>query len=64
MRWLGLLFILFVVSSSLWEYGVPSVSYEKAPPETYLSLIVNDTIYAHVDSLTGEITCPIGSEPL
>jgi len=63
MQRLGFITILFFVSCSLWEYEDPSISHENESPETYLSLIANDTIYAHVDSLTGEITYAINEEP-
>jgi hypothetical protein len=63
MRWLGLLFILFAVSCSLWEYEDPSTPNENEVPETYLSLIASDTIFAHLDSLTGEIIYAIDEEP-
>ena len=63
MQRLGFITILFFVSCSLWEYEDPSISYENEYPETYLSLMANDTIYAHVDSLTGEITYAINEEP-
>ncbi|MCH7764530.1 MAG: hypothetical protein IIB95_12480 [Candidatus Marinimicrobia bacterium] len=63
MRWSGLIPLLFAVSCTLWEYEDPSAPYEKATPETFLSLVANDTIYAHVDSLTGEIIYAIDEEP-
>ncbi len=63
MRWLGPLFILFVLSCSLWEYEDPSALNENEVPETYLSLIASDTIFAHLDSLTGEIIYAIDEEP-
>jgi len=63
MRWLGPLIILFVVSCSLWEYEDPSTPIENKVPETYLSLIASDTIFAHLDSLTGEIIYAIDEEP-
>jgi len=55
--------LLFAVSCSLWEYEDPSVPKENEVPETYLSLIASDTIFAHLDSLTGEIFYAIDEEP-
>ena len=60
---LGLFFLLLFISCSLWEYEDPSVPYEKKVPETFLSLIASDTIYAHYDSTSGEFTYAIDEEP-
>lgn len=35
----------------LWEYEDPSMEFSPIPPETYLSLVALDTIYAAVDSV-------------
>jgi len=64
MRYLGLILLLFVVSCSLWEYEDSSSPKENEIPETYLSLIANDTIFAHLDSLTGEMIYAIDEEPM
>lgn len=61
---LGFLTILFFFSCSLWEYEDPSITHENEYPETYLSLIASDTIYAHYDSASGEYTYAINEEPL
>ena len=37
------------LSCSLWEYDDPSNPLEQKTPETYLSLIATDTIYAYQD---------------
>jgi len=63
MRWSIPILLLFVVSCSFWDYEDPSIPFGSEVPETYLSLIANDTIYAHVDSTTGEITYAIGEVP-
>ncbi|MFQ6678084.1 MAG: hypothetical protein ACE5D0_07145 [Fidelibacterota bacterium] len=55
--------MLFLVSCSLWEYEDPSIPNEKEIPETYLSLIAVDTIFASIDSLTGEVIYAIDEEP-
>ena len=63
MRRLGLISFFIFFSCSLWEYDDPSDPYEKEVPETYLSLIASDTIYAHLDSSSGEYTYVIDEEP-
>lgn len=60
---LGSLSLLLFLSCSLWEYEDPSDPYENQPPETYLSLIASDTIYAHYDSTSGEFTYAIDEDP-
>lgn len=49
-----ILAILFIVSCSLWDYDDPSMPVENQAPETFLSLVATDTIYASQDSVTGE----------
>ena len=63
MRRLGLISFFIFFSCSPWEYDDPSDPYEKEVPETYLSLIASDTIYAHLDSSSGEYTYVIDEEP-
>ena len=53
-------FALF--SCQLWDYEDLSNPVDNAIPETYLSLIASDTIYANTDSL-GQLTYIIGDEP-
>lgn len=55
--------ILVSLSCSLWEYEEKSDPFRNQPPETYLSLIANDTIYtiiedivATTDTITGVTT--------
>lgn len=47
-----LLLCLFFARCSLWEYNDPSNPIEDDPPETFLSLIASDTIYASIDTVT------------
>ena len=42
-----------IFSCSSWEYEDRSVVFESSAPETYLSLIALDTIYASIDSSDG-----------
>ena len=61
--YLNLFVIIFLFwSCSRWDYSDPSNPIDPAPPETYLSLIANDTIYASVDSL-GNVVYAIDEEP-
>ena len=65
MRYLNIirLFLLvFFLSCSRWEYDDPSESTTLNLPETYLSLLAVDTIYASEDSLGNPIYA-IGEEP-
>ena len=64
MRRLGFISFFIFFSCSLWEYDDPSIAHENESPETYLSLIANDTIYAHYDSTNGEYIYAIDEEPL
>jgi len=43
--------ILVSLSCSLWEYDDKSVPVGNQPPETYLSLLATDTIYALIDDI-------------
>ena len=43
--------MFLILSCSVWEYEDPSLPYGNQPPETYLSLIASDTIYAIVDEI-------------
>jgi len=47
--------VFLIFSCSIWEYEDPSSPYENHPPETYLSLIASDTIYAIVDEIISSI---------
>lgn len=60
---LGSISLLFFISCTLWEYEDPSNPIDNVAPETYLSLIASDTIYAHYDSTSGEYTYAIDEEP-
>ena len=62
LRWFPFTLIFFY-SCSLWDYDDPSDLYDNTEPETYLSHIANDTIYAHIDPLTGAVTYSIDEEP-
>ena len=66
MRLYTLIFSLFLIislSCNRWEYDDPSIFHENEYPETYLSLIASDTIFAHYDSTDGEYTYAIDEEP-
>ena len=52
-----------VLSCSLWEYDDPSNPLEQKTPETYLSLIATDTIFAYQDMVTGEWHYDLGNIP-
>ena len=52
-----------VLSCSLWEYDDPSNPLEQKTPETYLSLIATDTIFAYQDTVTGELHYDLGNTP-
>lgn len=61
MRRLHLILLSFLVlfSCSLWEYNDPSNPLDNQPPETYLSLIATDTVYAaivQIDTLIDPVT--------
>ena len=49
-----ILYVFMVLSCSLWEYDDPSNPLEQKTPETYLSLVATDTIFAYQDTVTGE----------
>ncbi len=51
------------LSCSLWEYDNPSNPLEQKTPETYLSLIATDTIFAYQDTVTGEWHYDLGDIP-
>ena len=51
------------LSCSLWEYDNPSNPLEQKTPETYLSLIATDTIFAYQDTVTGEWHSDLGDIP-
>jgi hypothetical protein len=51
------------LSCSLWEYDDPSNPLEQKTPETYLSLIATDTIFAYQDMVTGEWHYDLGNIP-
>ncbi len=58
-----IIFWVLFVSCSIWEYEDPSRDYKNQRPQTYLSLIASDTIYAHYDSTSGEYIYAIHDEP-
>jgi hypothetical protein len=75
-RGLFLLLLLTQYTCSLWEYEDPSHPLDPQPPETFLTLLATDTIYARIDTLqlvvdpiSGDTlwdtlwTYAIGSEP-
>jgi len=45
---------LFIFSCSLWEYDDISNPIDPHTPNTYLSLTASDTVFASVDSITGQ----------
>mgnify|MGYP002846913286 FL=1 len=53
---------MFILSSCAWDYDDPSVGAVGIYPETYLSLIATDTIYAAEDS-DGDFVYAIGVDP-
>ena len=53
---------LLTISCSLWEYEDPSNPIPNAAPETYLSLIARDTIYASIDDIVTTIDPITGEE--
>lgn len=52
------MFLIF--SCSVWEYEDPSLPYENHPPETYLSLVASDTIYAIIDEISSSLDSTTG----
>ena len=46
--------LLIILSCTLWEYDDLSDPIEKQIPNTFLSLSASDTVFATVDSITGE----------
>ena len=57
-----LLFLFFILSCSRWDYEDESVLPASSAPETYLSLVALDTIYASLDS-SGTVQFAIDEEP-
>ena len=53
----------FIFSCSLWEYDDLSNPIENKTPDTYLSLIASDTVYATIDSITGQSIYAITETP-
>ncbi len=51
----SVVFVLLLWSCNRWDYSDPSDPIEPSSPETYLSLIANDTIYASIDSLGNSV---------
>lgn len=62
-KYLVTLLTILLVSCSLWEYDDPSNPIENQTPETYLSIVAADTIYAQQDTTTGEWTYYLDSHP-
>ena len=58
-----ILIVFMSLSCSLWEYDDPSNPLEQKTPETYLSLIATDTIFAYQDTVTGEWYYELGNIP-
>ncbi len=58
-----IIFVILLISCSLWEYDDPSDPLANQIPETYLTIAPLDTIYAELDSLTGEWTYFLDSYP-
>ena len=52
--------VFLALSCSVWEYDDPSITYDNYPPETYLSLIASDTIYAIVDEIISSVNPETG----
>ena len=57
-----LLFLFFILSCSRWDYEDESIFPASSAPETYLSLVALDTIYASLDS-SGTVQFAIDEEP-
>jgi len=57
-----LLFLFFILSCSRWDYEDESILPASSAPETYLSLVALDTIYASLDS-SGTVQFAIDEEP-
>ena len=55
--------VLLIFSCTLWEYEDPSNPIDPRAPDTYLSLIASDTVFAAIDSLTGEPIYAINETP-
>ena len=55
--------VLLIFSCTLWEYENPSNPIDPRAPDTYLSLIASDTVFAAIDSLTGEPVYAINETP-
>ena len=57
-----LVLLFFILSCSRWDYEHKSMSIGESAPETYLSLVALDTIYATIDS-SGAIQYAIDEDP-
>ena len=55
--------VLLIFSCTLWEYEDSSNPIDPRAPDTYLSLIASDTVFAAIDSLTGEPIYAINETP-
>lgn len=51
------------ISCSVWEYDDPSQPLENEQPQTYMSLMASDTIFARFDSSANQFVYAIDEEP-
>ena len=58
-----IIILLFIFSCSIWEYDDLSNSIDPQKPNTYLSLIASDTVFASLDSITGQSIYAITETP-
>ena len=54
--------VFLIFSCSVWEYEDPSLPNDNHPPDTYLSLIASDTIYAIIDEIISSVDSTSGIE--
>ena len=58
-----IIILLFIFSCSIWEYDDLSNPIDPQKPNTYLSLIASDTVFASLDSITGQSIYAITETP-
>ena len=58
-----IIILLFIFSCSIWEYDDLSNPIDPQKPNTYLSLIATDTVFASLDSITGQSIYAITETP-
>ena len=62
-RLYSIIILLFIFSCSIWEYDDLSNPIDSQKPNTYLSLIASDTVFASLDSITGQSIYAITETP-